>query len=161
MKAKTKNSILAISVGLVYLWFGMLKFFPNLSPAESLAKNTIHELTFGLIADDIAIILLAIWEVGIGVLLIVNLFRRTTILLALLHMVFTFTPLVFFPEETFNSGLLQLTLLGQYIMKNLIIIAALLILLEPQKKKIHSASKAYGNSSEPVKFSWQKLLQRS
>jgi len=41
--------LLAISIGLVYLWFGVLKFFPHLSPAEDLAKNTITVLTLGFI----------------------------------------------------------------------------------------------------------------
>ena len=163
MKSKTKNSLLAISVGLVYLWFGTLKFFPNLSPAEGLAKNTIHELTFGLIPDNVSIILLAIWEVGIGLFLILNLWRRGTVFFALVHMVFTFAPLLFFPNETFNDGPLYLTLLGQYIIKNLIIIAALLILWEPQRRRIYSTSKEYRLSSRSPKyrFNWQKFLQKT
>lgn len=43
-------------------------------------------------------------------------------------MVLTFTPLVFFPELIFNENLLTLTLLGQYIIKNLIILGALGVL---------------------------------
>ena len=118
---------LAISIGLVYLWFGALKFFPHLSPAEDLAKNTITVLTFGFIPPNVSIILLAIWETIIGVFLILNVFRRPIIILALVHMVFTFTPLMFFPKESFNLPFV-FTLLGQYIFKNLIIIAALFIL---------------------------------
>ena len=38
-------SLLRITVGIVYLWFGALKFFQGLSPAEQLAMQTIHELT--------------------------------------------------------------------------------------------------------------------
>ncbi|WP_181899524.1 DoxX family protein [Flagellimonas nanhaiensis] len=163
MRLKTKNSLLAISVGLVYLWFGTLKFFPDLSPAEGLAKNTIHELTFGLIPGDISIILLAVWEVGIGLFLILSLWRRATVFLALVHMVFTFAPLLFFPNETFNDGPLHLTLLGQYIIKNLIIIAALLMLWEPQRKRIYSASREYrlSGQSPRFRFNWQKLLQKT
>jgi hypothetical protein len=52
------NHILAISIGLVYLWFGGLKYFPHLSPAENLAKNTIYMLTFGNIPSNVSIILL-------------------------------------------------------------------------------------------------------
>ncbi|WP_197062596.1 DoxX family protein [Muricauda sp. MAR_2010_75] len=120
---------MAISIGLVYLWFGMLKFFPDLSPAEGLAKSTIHVLTFGLIPDNVSIILLALWETGIGIFLIFNVARKTVTMFALVHIVFTFTPLMFFPDQVFNEGPLYLTLLGQYIIKNLIIIAALLSLL--------------------------------
>lgn len=129
MKQTARNSLLAISIGLVYLWFGALKFFPDLSPAEGLAKNTIHVLTFGLIPDEVSIVLLALWETWIGLFLIFNVARKTVVLLALVHIVFTFTPLLFFPDQVFNEGPLYLTLLGQYIIKNLIIIAALLSLL--------------------------------
>ena len=129
MKKNARNRLLAIAIGLVYLWFGMLKFFPDLSPAEGLAKSTIHVLTFGLIPDQVSIILLALWETWIGVFLIFNVARKTATLLALVHILCTFTPLVFFPDQVFNDGPLYLTLLGQYIMKNLIIIAALLSLL--------------------------------
>ena len=65
-----KNRFIAITIGLVYCWFGALKFVPNLSPAEDLAKNTIRQLTFGLIPDEVSIILLAFWEVGLGFLLV-------------------------------------------------------------------------------------------
>ena len=127
-KEKVKGCrLLAISIGLVYLWFGVLKFFPHLSPAEDLAKNTITVLTLGLIPPSVSIILLAIWETVIGVLFTLNLVRRPIIYLALVHMLFTFTPLMFFPKESFNLPFV-FTLLGQYIFKNLIIIAALIIL---------------------------------
>jgi len=118
---------LAISIGLVYLWFGILKFFPHLSPAEDLAKNTITVLTVGLIPPNVSIILLAIWETIIGIFLILNIFRRPIIIFALVHLVFTFTPLLFFPKDSFNLPFV-FTLLGQYIFKNLIIIASLIIL---------------------------------
>ncbi|WP_183114847.1 hypothetical protein [Flagellimonas pelagia] len=130
MKRIGKNSLLAFSLGMVYLWFGALKFFPDLSPAESLAKSTMHVLTFGLVPDTISIVLLAIWETWVGVFLILNLYRRTAAFLALVHILFTFTPLVFFPDEVFNEGPLVLTLLGQYIIKNLVIVAALLSILD-------------------------------
>lgn len=129
-----KNNTMAISIGIVYLWFGLLKFFPELSPAEGLAKNTIHELTFGLIPSNITIILLAIMETGIGLFLILNLYRRITVKIGLAHILFTFTPLFLFPEQVFNNSPFELTLLGQYIAKNLIIICALIALLNESKK---------------------------
>lgn len=135
-KLKTKNRWITIAIGLVYLWFGALKFVPNLSPAEGLAKNTIHRLTFGMIDDQLSIILLAIWEVGLGLLLLFNIFRRTTVYIALTHMVLTFTPLFLFPQETFGQEPFVLTLVGQYIIKNLIIIAALLSLDIERKESV-------------------------
>ena len=130
------NHLLAPSIGIVYFWFGMLKFFPNLSPAEDLAKGTIDILTFNLIPSNVSIILLAIWESLIGLLLIVNLFRRTAIILALIHIAFSFSPLFFFTNQVFENAPFHLTLLGQYIVKNLVIIAGLLVLYKlPTKSK--------------------------
>ena len=90
-----KRRYLQISIGLVYLWFGSLKFFPNLSPAEELAKNTIGALTFSLIPSNISILLLALWEVLVGLFFLFNLQKKKTIQVAVIHMVLTFTPLVF------------------------------------------------------------------
>lgn len=122
-------SIMTLSIGIVYLWFGLLKFFPHLSPAEDLAKNTIHQLTFGYIPANISIILLAIWETGIGLLLILNIYKRVAIVLALVHMACTFTPLIFFPDISFKSLPFTFTLIGQYIAKNIVIVSALILIL--------------------------------
>ncbi|MCL6267214.1 hypothetical protein [Flagellimonas myxillae] len=127
-RERIRPNLLAISIGFVYLWFGSLKFFPDASPAESLAKNTIHQLTLGVLPDSWAIILLAILEVGIGLLLLLGLWRKFTVGVALAHMALTFAPLILFPLESFQQPPLIPTLLGQYIGKNLIIVAALLSL---------------------------------
>jgi hypothetical protein len=135
-----QNSFLALSIGIVYLWFGTLKFFPHFSPAEGLAMNTIHILTFGYLSPHIAILLLAMMEVVIGFCFILNIFRRANIILALFHMACTFTPLFLFAEESFVSGPLVPTLLGQYIGKNLIIVAALLSMLKTAGKSKEGAT---------------------
>lgn len=131
----SSNQLLAISIGLVYIWFGTLKYFPNLSPAEDLAKNTIGVLTFNLIPAGVSIILLAIWETLVGVLLLFNVYRKKVVVFALVHMVFTFTPLLFFPKQVFIEVPFQLSLLGQYIIKNLIIVAALIVLYQSPAAK--------------------------
>lgn len=95
LKQITNNHILAITIGLVYLWFGGLKYFPGISPAEELAKKTIDMLTFSFIPSNVSIILLAIRETLVGLLLILNLYRRPIIIIALVHLAFTFTPLFF------------------------------------------------------------------
>lgn len=129
----SKKKLLAISIGIVYLWFGMLKFFPGLSPAEKLAQDTITHLTFGIISPNISIVLLAIWEVTVGVLLIANVTRRIVLLATLIHLICTFTPLFFFPELSFTVNVFSFTLVGQYIMKNIIIITGLIILYPDNK----------------------------
>lgn len=130
VKKKVQPNMLAMSIGVVYLWFGSLKFFPSLSPAEGLAINTIRELTFGILPDSLSIFLLAIMEVCIGVFLLFNIWRRTTTMVALFHMALTFAPLLLFPSESFQDAPLVPTLLGQYIGKNLIIVAALLTIMQ-------------------------------
>ena len=135
-----KKRYLQISIGMVYLWFGALKFFPNLSPAEELAKSTIGELTFSMIPSSISIQLLAFWEVLVGLFFLINLQKKLSIRVAIVHMLLTFTPLFIFPELIFNENLLTLTLLGQYIIKNLIILGALGVLWMEVTQEV-SASK--------------------
>jgi uncharacterized membrane protein YphA (DoxX/SURF4 family) len=53
---------LRVSLGIVFLWFGVLKFFPGLSPAQDLATRTIEILTFGLMPPSVSIPILATWE---------------------------------------------------------------------------------------------------
>ncbi len=129
----SKLNLVAVSIGIVYLWFGLLKFFPHLSPAEELAKNTIDKLTLGLIPSDISYYILASWETTVGVLLIFGFFRRIAIIIALIHIAFTFTPLLLFPEISFKEMPFSFTIIGQYIVKNIIIVSALLLLLKENK----------------------------
>lgn len=126
---------LSFSIGIVYLWFGALKFFPHLSPAEDLAKNTIQLLTFGMVPPEFSIITLAIWETVLGILFISNCCRKVAIIAAFIHMLGTFTPLFLFPDQSFTVNAFSFTLLGQYILKNLIIVGALGILYQLDRSK--------------------------
>jgi len=118
---------LRISLGLVFFWFGFLKFFPGLSPADELATRTINELTFGIVPPGTALIMLAVWETLIGLGLITGKFLRITLLLLFVQMMGTMTPLFLFPTETFTRIPYAPTLEGQYIIKNLVIISAGLV----------------------------------
>jgi uncharacterized membrane protein YkgB len=121
-----RNKLMIISISTIYLWFGMLKFFPGVSPAESLAKETITMLTLGLIPASISILLLATWEVAIGILLIAFPRKKLGFQLAMLHLLFTFTPLILLPADSYQHYIFSLTLVGQYILKNIVILCALL-----------------------------------
>ncbi len=116
--------LLRVSVGIVFFWFGILKFFPTLSPAEDLAARTISTLTFGLVGPQISLPVLAAWEVLIGLGLITGLFMRATLLLLVLQMLGTITPLFLFPAETWTVFPIAPTLEGQYIIKNLVLVSA-------------------------------------
>lgn len=119
-----------IALGIVYLWFGSLKLFPNYSPAEQLAIDTINKLTFGILGDQFAILLLASMELAIGLFLVFNLFKKQVVLVALCHIACTFTPLFLFYDQSFNDSPMVLTLLGQYIVKNLVLASALFVILK-------------------------------
>ena len=118
---------LRISVGIVFLWFGILKFFPNISPAQGIATETINTLTFGIMPQKTALIILAIWETLIGIGLIYGKYLRLILFLLFTQMLGTLTPLVIFPSETFTYFPFVPTLEGQYIIKNLILISAGLV----------------------------------
>jgi uncharacterized membrane protein YphA (DoxX/SURF4 family) len=120
--------LLRISLGIVYLWFGVLKFFPGLSPAAGLATRTIEQLSFGLIPAETALLLLAVWETLIGLGLIFGVWMRVTLLLLFIQMLGTLMPVFFFPQEVFTAVPYAPTLEGQYIIKNLVIISAAIVL---------------------------------
>jgi uncharacterized membrane protein YphA (DoxX/SURF4 family) len=122
--AKHGIMLLRISLGIIFLWFGALKFSPGASPAQSLATRTIELLSFGMIQPEVSLALLAVWETTIGLGLILGIFMRTTLLLLFVQMLGTLTPLVLFPTETFTRFPFSPTLEGQYIIKNLVLIAA-------------------------------------
>ena len=119
--------ILRVALGVVFLWFGVLKFFPGVSPAETLAARTIEQLTFGAIRPNVSLPVLAAWESLIGVGLILNVWMRGILLLLAIQMLGTFTPLILFPTETFSVWPFVPTLEGQYIIKNIVLIGAAMV----------------------------------
>lgn len=122
--ARHAITLLRLSVGLVFFWFGVLKFFPGLSPAQDLATRTIGALTFGLVPGSISVPVLAALETAIGVGLLTGRFLRATLLLLLAQMIGTVTPLLLFPHETFTAIPYAPTLEGQYILKNVVLVSA-------------------------------------
>jgi uncharacterized membrane protein YphA (DoxX/SURF4 family) len=117
-------TLLRVSLGVIFFWFGFLKFFPGLSPAEELATRTIQVLTFGLIQPQVSLFILAIWESLIGLGLITGKYMRVTLLLLFLQMPGTMMPLLLFPAETFTVFPIAPTLEGQYIIKNIALVSA-------------------------------------
>ena len=126
--ARYSLPFLRFGMGIVFLWFGALKFFPNLSPATELAVRTIDVLAFGLIPGSISVILLATLESAIGLGFLTGRYMRLTLLLLLFQMAGTLTPLALFPGEAFIHFPYAPTLEGQYIIKNLVLIGAGLVI---------------------------------
>ncbi len=126
--ARNGPTLLRVSLGVVFFWFGVLKFFPGLSPAQDLAGNTIRVLSFGIVQPNVSLPVLAAWECVIGLGLITGLWMRATILLLLLQMLGTLTPVVLFPDEVFLRVPYAPTMEGQYIIKNFVLISAAVVL---------------------------------
>lgn len=120
--------LLRISLGIVFLWFGILKFFPGLSPAEDLAARTVTRLSLGLLSPAAALVLLATLETVIGLGLVIGRALRFTLLLLGFQMLGTVTPLFLFPGEAFAVFPYAPTLEGQYIIKNLVLVSAGIVL---------------------------------
>jgi uncharacterized membrane protein YkgB len=118
---------LRISLGIVFLWFGFLKLIPGASPAEELAGRTIEVLTFGRVPPSAGVPILGVWETLIGLGLITGRALRVTLALLFIQMPGTLAPLLVFPEETFHRVPFILTLEGQYIVKNMVLVSAALV----------------------------------
>lgn len=117
-----------IGLGSIFFWFGVLKFFPGLSPAQTLIEQTFEYLTVGIIAGNTGVMLLALWECMIGIGLILGRWLRTTILLLLMQMAGTMLPIVLFPHQCFTYFPLAPTLQGQYIIMNIVLVTAGLVI---------------------------------
>ena len=105
----------------VFFWFGALKVI-GLSPASGLVQ-ALFEHTISFMGFSTFLILFGLFECLIGILFLIRGMERVVIPLLFLHMLTTFMPLALLPSETW-SGLLVPTLEGQYIIKNLVLIAA-------------------------------------
>ena len=114
-----------ISFGIIFFWFGILKPF-GVSAAEGLLKATVAWLPFG--SPETWLVLIGWWEVVIGITFLFKSTTRIAIPLLFLQMLGTFMPLVFLPEITFQEGsYLMPTMEGQYIVKNLMILSAAVV----------------------------------
>lgn len=116
-------TILRIGLGVIFFWFGALKLFPGMSPAEDLVRNSVP-----LVNPDWFLIVLAVWEMAIGLGLIFGVWMRLTLLLLFLQMPGTALPLVTLPGAVWTQFPFGLTLEGQYIVKNLALIGAGIVL---------------------------------
>jgi uncharacterized membrane protein YkgB len=113
---------LRIGIGVIFIWFGLLKPL-GLSPAAELLAKTVYWWT-----PEIVVPALGWWEVAIGVTFLIPKLTRVALALLALQMPGTFLPLVLLPEVCFTVFPWGLTLEGQYIVKNLVIIGAALVI---------------------------------
>ncbi len=112
---------LRVALGVVFIWFGGLKVIGG-SPAAELVSATVY-----VVPPDVFVPILGVWEVLIGLCLLYRPLIRVGILLLFLQMPGTFLPVVLLPEVVFVTFPHELTVEGQYIIKNLVIIGAALV----------------------------------
>jgi uncharacterized membrane protein YkgB len=127
--------VLRISLGIIFIWFGALKPLGN-SPANDVITKTVYWFD-----PDIFIPILGVWEIVIGLCLLYAPFIRAGLFLLALQMPGTFLPLVLLPEVCFVNFPFDLTLEGQYIIKNLVLIGAAIVVgsrLVPLAEKSHT-----------------------
>ncbi len=116
--SKYSIDALRISLGLVFLGFGVLKFFPGVSPAQDLAIRTVDALTLGTVSGSAALYLTAAIETFIGLTLVTGRFLRIGLTVLTVALVGILSPVVLFFEEMFSSGP---TLAAQYVLKDIVL----------------------------------------
>ena len=123
---------LRISMGIVYFGFGILKYFPGMSPAQDLALATTHLLSFGLvpavIPSAVAMALIATLECTIGVLLIAKRWLRLAVCLLAIQLTGILSPAVLLAGRLFAGPHHMPTLEGQYVLKDVILVAAAMVI---------------------------------
>lgn len=115
-----------IAIFIVYFWFGALKLFGQ-SPANPLVENLLkHTLPF--IGFHEFIIMFALFEMLIGIVFLIPGLERLAAILLVAHLFTTFLPLMLLPAVTWQ-GFFTPTLEGQYIIKNVLIVASALVVM--------------------------------
>ena len=123
--ARAGQPTLRVSLGLVFVVFGALKFIPGASPVESLVSSTWNTLSFGMIDGYAALAITATLEVFVGLTFITGVFLRIGLLALAATFVGIFSPLVFFTGELFSAA--GPTLTAQYILKDVVLVAAAMV----------------------------------
>lgn len=123
---RTGEPALRVSLAVVFVWFGLLKPL-GLSPAADLVRQTVAWMP--VLSPDGWLAAVGWWEVAIGTTFLFRSTIRIAIALMAIQMLGTFLPLLILPEVTFQPGRAPwgLTLEGQYIVKNILIISAALV----------------------------------
>ena len=117
-------TIARLGFALVFVWFGALKFWPGLSPAQPLVEATV-----GWIVDPAWFVpFLGVWEVAMGIGLLLDRWRRLMLGLLFAHMAGTFMPFFSCPELVWSDPPFVWTLEGQYILKNVVFTGAAMML---------------------------------
>jgi putative oxidoreductase len=121
-------AILRVSLGAVFLGFGLLKFFPGVSPAQDLVEHTTDILTLGLIPGSVALVGVAMLECVIGLCLLSGRSLRLAIYLLGAQLIGILSPAVLLAARLFDGPHGAPTLEGQYVLKDVILVGAALVI---------------------------------
>lgn len=121
-------ALLRISLGAVFFGFGVLKFFPNVSQAQSIATQTVAIISFGLVPTSVSIVLIAALECAIGLCFLTGKFLRIAVWLLLFELIGILSPIVLLPGELFTGPFHAPNLLGQYVLKDVVLAGAGLVI---------------------------------
>lgn len=113
---------LRYSLGGIFIWLGLLKPL-GMSPAEELISQTVY-----VVPPEYFIPVLGVWEVIIGICLIYRPLLRVGIFFMIPQMIGTFLPMLILPSVVYTFFPFGLTLEGQYIVKNIVLITAALVI---------------------------------
>lgn len=127
-----------VAIFIVYFYFGVLKLFGD-SPAGPLAQ-ALAAKTIGLQHFDVAFKALAVYECLVGVLFLIPKATRLVIPLLFIHMLIVCSPLILVPDLAWTKPFVP-SLEGQYIIKNVVVIA-LAIGIAAQTKPLASTRSA-------------------
>ena len=122
----TNDFLIRLPLFIIFFWFGLLKVF-ELSPARQLIIDTVFWMP--ILSAETWVIVIGYWEVFIAIFFLTRITTLLAMILLFLQMSGTFMPLILLPDITFqSSNPLLPTLEGQYIIKNIIIITAALVI---------------------------------
>jgi putative oxidoreductase len=159
--------LLRVSLGAVFLGFGVLKFFPNVSPAQSITTQTLAVMSFGLVPASVSLIFVASLECAIGLCFLTGKFLRIAVWLLLLELIGILSPLVLLPQELFTGPFHAPNLLGQYVLKDVILAGAGMVIaatlrkapLNPNQEVVRESPSTCGRQAkEEGKFSPHPVL---
>jgi putative oxidoreductase len=122
-------SAMRIAVGAIFLGFGVLKYFPGVSPAQNLTEATTHIIFLGLVPDRVALVGIATLECFIGLCLLASRWMRLAVWLLAIELVGVLAPLALLPGRLFSGPHGAPTLEGQYVLKDIILVTAGLVIV--------------------------------
>ena len=115
--------MLRVALGVVFIWFGALKLIGH-SPVYDLVARTVYWLP-----PKFFVPFLGVWEVAVGLGLLMRVALRLTLFLFWLQLAGTFLVLVLHPGIAFQGGNpLLLTMEGEFVIKNLVLISSGLVI---------------------------------